>query len=203
MTTWVSWSAVPVDVLFLFVGWTRFVCAFPWSGGYAPSMTSPNPNTTTVRPRRGRSASSDAPAQLRAGGSQASAQTPVPAAAVVLWQPLPQEHDYPAAASYLSMLAGIKSVRAVVKALKKAPLVHLKAKDILRAPDLPLLPRDNVHVAADLAAVKGGRLLSPCLMVRGELRTGQSAQIADGYHRVCASYWTDEDTDIPVKIVKR
>jgi hypothetical protein len=28
------------------------------------------------------------------------------------------------------------------------------------------------------------------------------AQIADGYHRVCASYYTDEDTDIPVKIVR-
>ena len=26
-------------------------------------------------------------------------------------------------------------------------------------------------------------------------------QIADGYHRVCASYHTDENTDIPVKIV--
>jgi hypothetical protein len=26
-------------------------------------------------------------------------------------------------------------------------------------------------------------------------------QIADGYHRVCASYLTDENTDIPVRIV--
>jgi hypothetical protein len=26
-------------------------------------------------------------------------------------------------------------------------------------------------------------------------------QIADGYHRVCASYYTDESTDIPVRIV--
>ena len=27
------------------------------------------------------------------------------------------------------------------------------------------------------------------------------AQIADGYHRVCASYLTDENTDIPVRII--
>jgi hypothetical protein len=33
-------------------------------------------------------------------------------------------------------------------------------------------------------------------------RKGREALIADGYHRVCASYYTDEDTDIPVKIVK-
>lgn len=26
--------------------------------------------------------------------------------------------------------------------------------------------------------------------------------IADGYHRVCASYHTDENTDIPVVLVK-
>jgi hypothetical protein len=25
--------------------------------------------------------------------------------------------------------------------------------------------------------------------------------IADGYHRVCASYYLDEDTDIPCRIV--
>jgi len=25
--------------------------------------------------------------------------------------------------------------------------------------------------------------------------------VADGYHRVCASYYTDENTDIPVRIV--
>jgi hypothetical protein len=40
-------------------------------------------------------------------------------------------------------------------------------------------------------------------MVAGDLDAGISAQVADGYHRVCASYYTDENTDIPVKIVAR
>jgi hypothetical protein len=61
---------------------------------------------------------------------------------------------------------------------------------------------DNLHVAAHLAAVKAGQPLSQCLMIRGDLATDVSAQIADGYHRVCASYYTDENTDIPVKITK-
>ena len=42
--------------------------------------------------------------------------------------------------------------------------------------------------------------LSPVLLIRGDLRTGVATQIADGYHRVCASYYTDENTDIPVVI---
>ena len=125
-----------------------------------------------------------------------------PTAPAVLWRDLPQGHDYPAAASYLSMLAGPKTVRRLVKALQQAPVTQFKAKDILRAAGLPLLPRDNAHVVADLAAVKAGQPLSPCLMIRGHLVAAVKAQIADGYHRVCASYYTDENTDIPVKIVK-
>ena len=32
---------------------------------------------------------------------------------------------------------------------------------------------------------------------------GDTAQIADGYHRVCASYHIDENTDIPCHVVDR
>jgi hypothetical protein len=39
------------------------------------------------------------------------------------------------------------------------------------------------------------------LLVRGDLALGQALQIADGYHRVCASYHIDENTDIPFRIV--
>jgi hypothetical protein len=75
------------------------------------------------------------------------------------------------------------------------------AKLLLRASRLALLPVDNPHVAEDLAKIKKGKQLSPILLVRGELANDVALQIADGYHRVCASYHTDENTDIPVKIV--
>jgi len=39
------------------------------------------------------------------------------------------------------------------------------------------------------------------LLVRGDLRTGVALQIADGYHRVCASYHLSEDTEIPCRII--
>jgi hypothetical protein len=119
----------------------------------------------------------------------------------VLWGEAPDEHDYPAAADYLALLATAAQIDEIVAALKKAPIVHKKAKDLLRASSLALLPADNPHVTADLTKIKKGKPLSPILVVRGDLNTGVALQIADGYHRVCASYYTDENTDIPVRIV--
>jgi hypothetical protein len=121
--------------------------------------------------------------------------------ASVLWGTEPDEHDYPAAADYLALLATPGQINEIVTALKKAPIVYKKAKDLLRASRLALLPVDNPHVAADLAKIKKSKKLSPILLVRGDLANDVALQIADGYHRVCASYHTDENTDIPVKIV--
>ena len=120
----------------------------------------------------------------------------------VRWMETTQRHDYPAAASYLSLLAGPSKVRRLVSALRTAPVARFKAKDLLRAAGLPLLPADDIEVAKDLAQIHAGNPLSPCLMIRGNISKWHQAQIADGYHRVCASYYTDEDTEIPVKIVR-
>ena len=115
------------------------------------------------------------------------------------WKSAPDDHDFPAAAQYLSLLADEGGVASLVKALHGAPTRQQKAKDILRAAGLPLLPVDHPHVASDLAKIKAGRALSPILLIRGDLLTGRALQIADGYHRVCASYHTDENTDIPCR----
>jgi hypothetical protein len=119
----------------------------------------------------------------------------------VSWATEPDEDDYPAAADYLALLATPAEVNEIVAALKKAPIVYKKAKDLLRASRLALLPADDPHVASDLAKITKGKQLSPILLIRGELANDVALQIADGYHRVCASYHTDEDTNIPVKIV--
>jgi hypothetical protein len=119
----------------------------------------------------------------------------------VRWKDEPDEHDYPAAASYLALLAGPPAVVELVEDLRRAPIERHKAKDLLRASGLTDLPIDNVHVAKDVARVKSGKALSPVLVVRGDLVRGIPLQIADGYHRVCASYHLDEDTDIPCRVV--
>ncbi|GAA2786102.1 hypothetical protein H7J51_13565 [Mycobacterium crocinum] len=117
----------------------------------------------------------------------------------VKWLDDPEAHDYDAAADYLSMLAEEDTVRATVQALESAKPVYRKAKDILRAARLTVLPVDNPHVKSDLAKIEAGKKLSPILLVRGT--AADAMQIADGYHRVCASFLTDENTAIPCRLV--
>jgi hypothetical protein len=122
--------------------------------------------------------------------------------ASVKWLESPVAHDFPAAADYLDLLAEPATVKKLIERLQGGSVAHKKAKDILRAAQLSLLPVENPHVAADLTKIEKGVALSPILLVRGDILTGVALQIADGYHRVCASYHTDENTDIPVVLVK-
>ncbi|MCX6461966.1 MAG: hypothetical protein NTZ03_16850 [Actinobacteria bacterium] len=119
----------------------------------------------------------------------------------IVWKSEPDEHDYPAAASYLSLVAAPHIVEATVTALQAAEVTHFKAKDIMRSSRLDLLPANDPHVSKDLAKVKAGTPLSPVLLVRGSLDRGFPLEIADGYHRVCASYHLDENLDVPCRIV--
>ncbi len=119
----------------------------------------------------------------------------------VKWKNTPDNHDYPAAGSYLSLIADPETVADIVKRLQKAPIKTHKAKDILRAARLDLLPMDNEHVKEDLRKIAQGISLSPVLIIRGKIHEGLPTQIADGYHRVCASHHLGENTDIPSRII--
>jgi hypothetical protein len=116
------------------------------------------------------------------------------------WKREPEEHDYPAAADYLSLLVDPALAGTVAGRLRAAPLEHRKAKDLLRASGLALLGTDSRHVAADLVKVHDGEKLSPVLLVRGDVATGRPLLVADGYHRICASYHLDENADIPCRL---
>ena len=74
-------------------------------------------------------------------------------------------------------------------------------KDILRAARLPLLPADDPEVAKDLKKVAKGIALSPVLLIRGDFESGRPLEIADGYHRVCASYHHGENVAVPCRLV--
>ena len=117
------------------------------------------------------------------------------------WKQEPDEHDYPAAHDYLTLVVAEPLATSLVDALKGAPLTHRKAKDLLRASSLPLLDENNAHVAKDLQKIHRGERLSPVLLVRGDAQLCAPLVIADGYHRVCASHHVDEDADIPCRLV--
>jgi hypothetical protein len=115
------------------------------------------------------------------------------------WKAEPEAQDFPAAESYLSLLVGHVMAAKLAKALSKEnTLQNYAAKDILRAAGLPLLGPDDPEVATDLDKVKAGRKLSPVLLAQGI-----PLWVADGYHRICASYHIDEKALVPCRMVAR
>jgi hypothetical protein len=116
----------------------------------------------------------------------------------VKWLSQPQDHDYPAALSYLSLINDPTTAAVLVSRLKKAAMAEFKAKDIFRAAALPLLGIANSHVKANQQKILAGDPVSPLLLVRDPAHG--RVIIADGYHRMCAVYSFDEDAVIPCKI---
>jgi hypothetical protein len=114
------------------------------------------------------------------------------------WLSEPEEKDYAAAASYLSLLLAPQPLREAVALLRNAPEGEWRAKDILRAAQLPLLKRkQSSEVAEKLAHIADGTPISPILLIhdgRGRL------EIADGYHRACAACLVNEDTQVPGRL---
>ncbi len=116
----------------------------------------------------------------------------------IKWLSEPEEHDYPAARLYLTLIYDEKAATGLVKKLKKAPISEFKAKDIFRASRLPLLGTGNSHVKKDQLKIESGSGVSPLLLIRDS--ANGRVVIADGYHRLCAVYFFDEDAVIPCKI---
>ncbi|GFE60382.1 hypothetical protein [Geobacter sp. AOG2] len=117
----------------------------------------------------------------------------------IKWLQEPEEKDYPAAESYLSLIYDTATVKSIISKLKVTPVSRFKAKDIFRASGLSLLGVSNSHVEKDRRKIEDGKSLSPILLVRDE-HNGRVI-IADGYHRLCAVYSCAEDESIPCKIV--
>ena len=117
----------------------------------------------------------------------------------IKWLSKVEDHDYPAAQSYLFLLRDKKQVKSLITLLKEAEVTQFKAKDIFRASGLSLLGVSNSHVEKDSKKIRAGKALSPLLLVRDP--ANGKVVIADGYHRLCAIYAFDEDAWIHCKIV--
>lgn len=117
----------------------------------------------------------------------------------IKWLSRPEDQDYSAALSYLGLLYDIKTTAVIVNRLKSAQMTEFKAKDIFRVSALPLLDITNSHVLKDKKKILSKKRLSPILLVRDS--NNGKVIIADGYHRMCAVYYYDEDAVIPCQIV--
>jgi hypothetical protein len=118
----------------------------------------------------------------------------------VRWLDDPEEKDYAAARSYLSLLIPAGDLDGVIERLRAAPSGIWRAKDILRASRLPLLDaKRSEEVTEKLAKIAAKEAISPILLV--VLRPEVAAQIADGYHRTCAAFIAHEDALVPGRIL--
>ena len=80
----------------------------------------------------------------------------------IKWLSEPEDHDYPAALSYLSLLYAEKTAASCVDKLKRAATSAFKAKDIFRASGLSLLGVSNAHVERDQEKLQSGASCRRC-----------------------------------------
>lgn len=117
----------------------------------------------------------------------------------LVWKKKPDPEDYQAARNFLSLLTPGARCAKLMRALEKAETTERAAKDLLRASKLPLLSRDDPHVGDNLQKIHKGKPLAPVLLVRGDLH-GSPLIVADGYHRICAICFYDENAPIPCRM---
>ena len=58
-------------------------------------------------------------------------------------------------------------------------------------------------MAADLKRIRKGKPLSPVLLIAGDMTAGVPLTVADGYHRICAVCYFDEDAPVSCRVVCR
>jgi len=118
------------------------------------------------------------------------------------WQPEAVKKDYEAARNYLCLLFNDKDAGRIVERLRKAPTIQFEAKDILRASQTHLLDGDDDKVHQTLKDIKKGKAISPVLLIRGQGGKGVNLIIADGHHRICASWHWDDKAPVSCSLVE-
>jgi hypothetical protein len=116
------------------------------------------------------------------------------------WSEKEEDADFDAAFQYLSLLCSDRKAHALVKSLRAMKPIEHAAKDLLRAAQLPLLPRDEPHVDEDLKRIQKAKALAPVLVIRGDVANGIPLIVADGYHRICAIVYFDESAPVRCRI---
>lgn len=120
----------------------------------------------------------------------------------IKWKSSPKDKDYEGVRNFLTLLCSASEADKLIERLDKGEPIEHAGKDILRAAQLPALSSEDPHVSEDLKDIKKGKALAPVLLIRGNLKKAHSLVIADGYHRVCASYIIDESAAISCRLVE-
>jgi hypothetical protein len=112
----------------------------------------------------------------------------------IKWKPAATEKDIAAAKEYLTLVFKPQDVDAAIGKLSKRRKIieQFKAKDILRAAEMQLLPETNEDVRDEFRKIVKRTPFVPIILVR----KGHRLFIADGYHRTCAAYYLNKDSEV-------
>jgi hypothetical protein len=116
------------------------------------------------------------------------------------WSEKQEDADFDAAFNYLSLLCPDRTAHALVKSLRGAKVIEHAAKDLLRSARLPILPPDDPRVSDDLKRIAKAKPLAPVLVIRGDMAKDFPLTVADGYHRICAVIYFDEEAPVRCRI---
>lgn len=117
----------------------------------------------------------------------------------IKWAAKVTKKDIAAAKEYLKLVFSTKAVADVAIKFEKHRnhIEKFKAKDVLRASHTQLLPETNEDVRAEFVKILKQIPLVPVLLVR----KNDKLFIADGYHRTCAAYYLNKETEVHCVLV--
>ena len=119
-------------------------------------------------------------------------------AAEIAWDEQPEDDDYLHAFAYLSLIYPPKEAVALVDRLREAPMVSVKAKNVVRASGIEPLDSNNIHCHEDLRKIRLNQPLVPVLLLRDPVHG--RVIICEGFHRVSSAYRWSEDSTIRCKL---
>lgn len=103
--------------------------------------------------------------------------------------------DFEAARTWLLRMFGPDTADRLMASLEAAPTVSRMACDIVRTGCITLIPKDNLMVAHFMRHLRRGNMFKPLLLVEW-----RPLIVADGHHRLAASFYTDPGMLIPCKV---
>ncbi len=102
------------------------------------------------------------------------------AKAKVAWKKKPEQRDFDGALAYLNLVHAMSKAVKLVRALRR-----------MRVSGTPCRS----------AEIRKGKGLPPVLLIRGEAEKGVPLTVADGYHRICAICYFDENAPVACCLV--
>jgi hypothetical protein len=112
----------------------------------------------------------------------------------ITWKKRLGKKEIEASETFLHLIFEDEEVARAVKELRKHRdrVEGFMVRDILRASQNELKPETNENVQKQFVKMFYGEPVAPIALVRKD----QKLFIADGYHRMCATYYLDKDCEI-------